>query len=70
MDKLLKELHDEMEKLIEMCEKAEENQKERYQKVKFEEICKFIKKCFDAQKIKHPKFFRINSKNIRYIYLF
>ena len=72
MDKLLKELHDEMEKLIEMCEKAEENQEERYQKVKFEEICKFIKKCFDAQKIKHPKFFRINSKKVielvKYVY--
>ena len=30
MDKLLKELYDEMEKLIEMCEKAEEKQEERY----------------------------------------
>ena len=42
MDKLLKELYDEMEKLIEMCEKAEEKQEEHYQKVKFGEICKFI----------------------------
>ena len=72
MDKLLKELHDEMEKLIEMCEKAEENQEERYQKVKFEEISKFIKKCFDIQKIKHPKFFRKSLEKVielvKYIY--
>ena len=72
MDKLLKELHDEMEKLIEMYEKAEENQEERYQKVKFGEICKFVKKCFDAQKIKHPKFFRKNLGKVielvKYIY--
>ena len=72
MDKLLKELYDEMEKLIEICEKAEENQEERYQKVKFGEICKFVKKCFDAQKIKHPKFFRKNLEKVielvKYIY--
>ena len=72
MDKLLKELHDEMEKLIEMYEKAEENQEERYQKVKFGEICKFVKKCFDAQKIKHPKFFRKSLEKVielvKYIY--
>ena len=72
MDKLLKELHDEMEKLIEMCEKAEEKQEEHYQQVKFGEMCSFIKKCFDAQKIKHPKFFRINLKKVielvKYVY--
>lgn len=72
MDKLLKELHDEMEKLIEMYEKAEENQEEHYQKIKFEEISKFIKKCFDIQKIKHPKFFRKSLEKVielvKYIY--
>ena len=72
MDKLLKELYDEMEKLIEMCEKAEEKQEEHYQKVKFGEICKFVKKCFDAQKIKHPKFFRKSLEKVielvKYIY--
>ena len=72
MDKSLKELYEKMEKLIEICEKAEENQEERYQKVKFGEICKFVKKCFDAQKIKHPKFFRKNLEKVielvKYIY--
>ena len=62
MDKLLKELHDEMGKLIEMYEKAEENQEEHYQKIKFEEISAFIKKCFDIQKIKHPKLIAKQSK--------
>ena len=51
MDKLLKELHDEMEKLIEMCEKAEEKQEEHYQKVKFGEICKFVKNVLMHKKL-------------------
>lgn len=79
MDKSLKELYEKMEKLIEMCEKAEEmcekaeeKQEEHYQKVKFGEICKFVKKCFDAQKIKHPKFFRKSLEKVielvKYIY--
>ena len=79
MDKSLKELYEKMEKLIEMCEKAEEmcekvegNLEEHYQQVKFGEICSFIKKCFDAQKIKHPEFFRISLKKVielvKYVY--
>ena len=79
MDKSLKELYEKMGKLIEMCEKAEEmcekvegNLEEHYQQVKFGEMCSFIKKCFDAQKIKHPKFFRINLKKVielvKYVY--
>ena len=72
MDKSLKELYEKMEKLIEMCEKVEGNLEEHYQQVKFGEMCSFIKKCFDAQKIKHPKFFRINLKKVielvKYVY--
>lgn len=79
MDKSLKELYEKMEKLIEMCEKAEEmcekvegNLEEHYQQIKFGEICSFIKKCFDAQKIKHPKFFRRSLEKVielvKYIY--
>ena len=72
MDKSLKALYEKMEKLIAMCEKVEGNLEEHYQQVKFGEMCSFIKKCFDAQKIKHPKFFRINLKKVielvKYVY--